>query len=131
MRLAAGILVVGTLLGCAGCGPPKHHTNPSITTSTNTPDPVHETYLRVQGYVRQHPEYTYFFDPRPDGYYHGPNMLRDWAEVADGDGATLNEWRDDYSRFATAVNKQLGREEFPPRTAEGPIFETTTPTPPK
>ncbi|WP_094024631.1 hypothetical protein [Nocardia cerradoensis] len=85
----------------------------------------------MQDYVRQHPEYASFFDPQPDGYYHGPNMLRDWSEVADGSGATLNEWRDDYSRFAAAVNRQLGREEFPPRAADSPIFEPTTATAPK
>lgn len=131
MRLVVGILIIIALLGCTGCGSAVHHTAPAITPSTSVPDPVHEMYLRVQDYVRQHPDYRHFFDPRPDGYYRGPNMLRDWSEVADGSGATLNEWRDNYSSFAAAVNRKSGREEFPPRTADGPIFETMTPTTPK
>ncbi|WP_162958711.1 hypothetical protein [Nocardia yunnanensis] len=123
MRFFASVLLIAATLGCVGCSTDeKPRSAQSTTTTAPQPDPIKDAYFRVQAYVKQHPETAHFFDPIPGNAYQGPNLLQSWNLMCEGTGAAINAWRDDYARFAWAVNHELGREEFAPEPKDDGII---------
>lgn len=131
---ATTVAMVAVALCCSACDSHdsgSQATKPSsatLTTTSQQSDPIHETYLRVQAYVKQHPETAHYFDPQPGDAYQGPNLIENWANMLDPTGAAINAFYDDYSRFSWAVNHELGRDEFNPIPQNGIIVETAEPS---